>query len=103
MYTSNGFMPLHSRTHTSLAFLQQSLLGLLVLCLSPWRTYSAIPDYRRATPINIRWVVVRDTQLVPDCLSKLDQPFSLLSLNQLHSSFQTEVQSLLNQQRELYL
>ena len=103
MYTSKDVMPLHSRRLTNFAFLQQLLLGLRTLCLSPWRTYSAIPDYRRATPINIRWVVVRDTQLVPDCLSKLDQPFSLLSLNQLHSSFQTEVQSLLNQQRELYL
>jgi len=51
MYTSKGFMPLHSRTLTNSAFLQQSLLGLRTLCLSPWRTYSAIPDYGRATSI----------------------------------------------------
>ena len=68
MYTSKRVMPLQCRRVTSQAFLHQSVLGLLVLCLSPWRTYSAIPDYRRATSINIRWVVVRDTQLVTDCL-----------------------------------
>jgi len=51
MYTSKDVMPLHSRRLTSLAFLQQSLLGLLVLCLIPWRDYSAIPDYGRATSI----------------------------------------------------
>jgi len=51
MYTSKRVMPLHSRRVTSLTFLQQLLLGWLILCLSPWRTYSAIPDYGRATSI----------------------------------------------------
>jgi len=53
MYTSKDVMPLHSRRLTSLAFLQQSLLGLLVLCLIPWRDCSAIPDYGRATSIKV--------------------------------------------------